>query len=554
MALAPMKMNFSDAASSLTTAMIQASTSMPLLSAPSGPAVAMNATLPASSSSVYTLRLALTIIHLLLVSIGSINLLVIFIIIVRPYMRSITNVYMISLCMADFLYLINLTLVAATQLNNKSWPFGSFMCTTYHGTESTGKYASVIFVVLLAVDRYCAMCKSDWCSRYRNYRWAIGISCVAWVLAILAATPLYAFSEVVKLRYRTFGIVQKLCIIKWPSSESAKWYITFSSVLIFAIPLVIIVFCYYHILNKLREALKGSKRLRRTSSSRAPYHRVTRLVLWVVVFHVICWSPFWLFNVFSSVFGLRVITPLDRIVVNFLHLLPYFNCALNPLLYAAHAENFRAAIKSLFFRRAVRSPTEVEESRVFGNTAIKPMGKHIGAYAKLSSQSDRLMNNSLFHSTTTSEFSTATRFTRVVSPNSIGIYNSTSALSLAPSPLPLDDADNSRPRHRAHTLLPTLVTRWNAYRHHSNEHLIVPPSENGIQSINGFAGKAPLLKQHSAGAGLIVIEKTPMQALTSLNNVSLDGTVPTSPRTPTPTPTIEVPSGSMDVDDGDVFI
>lgn len=181
-----------------------------------------------------------------------------------------------------------------------------------------GKYASVMFVVLLAVDRYFAMCKSHWCSRYRTYRIAIGISIVAWFLSIFAATPLYAFSEVVLLRYRFVDKVQKLCIAKWPSSEAAKYYITFSSVLIFALPLALIVFCYYHIINKLREALKGSKRLRRTSSSRAPYHRVTRLVLWVVVFHVICWSPFWLFNVFSSVFGLRISTQFDRIVINVL--------------------------------------------------------------------------------------------------------------------------------------------------------------------------------------------------------------------------------------------
>lgn len=66
-------------------------------------------------------------------------------------------------------------------------------------------------------------------------------------------------------------------------------YITLSSVLIFALPLILIVFCYYHILNKMREALKSCRRMRRGAQSRAPYHRVTRLVLWVVVFHVICW-------------------------------------------------------------------------------------------------------------------------------------------------------------------------------------------------------------------------------------------------------------------------
>ncbi|TKR82892.1 hypothetical protein L596_016563 [Steinernema carpocapsae] len=91
--------------------------------------------------------------------------------------------------------------------------------------------------------------------------------------------------------------------------------------------------------------------MRRAASSRAPYHRVTRLVLWVVVFHVLCWSPFWLFNLFSSILRLRISTQFDRIIVNIIHLFPYVNCALNPLLYAAHAENFRIAFRSLFSKR-----------------------------------------------------------------------------------------------------------------------------------------------------------------------------------------------------------
>lgn len=78
--------------------------------------------------------------HLFLVCIGSVNLLVVFVIASRRYMRSITNVYIVSLCMADFLYLANLILVAATQINDKSWPFGQFLCTVYHGTESTGLF------------------------------------------------------------------------------------------------------------------------------------------------------------------------------------------------------------------------------------------------------------------------------------------------------------------------------------------------------------------------------------------------------------------------------
>jgi hypothetical protein len=77
--------------------------------------------------------------HLLLVCLGMVNLLVIFVIASRSYMRSITNVYIVSLCLADFMYVTNLLLVAVTQINNKSWPFGQLMCTLYHGIEATSK-------------------------------------------------------------------------------------------------------------------------------------------------------------------------------------------------------------------------------------------------------------------------------------------------------------------------------------------------------------------------------------------------------------------------------
>ncbi|KAI6222562.1 Somatostatin receptor type 5 [Aphelenchoides besseyi] len=309
---------------------------------------ATQSTIPTESTLLAHVRLFLTITHLFLVALGSVNLLVIFTIAFRPYMRSITNVYMVSLCASDFMYLANLLLVAATQLNDKSWPFGDFMCTLYHGTETTGKYASVMFVVLLASDRFCAMCKPNFCARYRNYRVALGLSVLAWAFAIGSASPLFFYSSVATTSHRMVRDLHRLCIIKWPSFESARWYITFSSVLIFVLPLALILFFYYHILSKLRQALKGHKRMRRGASTRAPYHRVTRLVLWVVIFHVICWTPFWLFNLFSSIFQWRITTQFDRIVVNVIHLFPYLNCALNPLVYAVNAENFRRAFRSLF--------------------------------------------------------------------------------------------------------------------------------------------------------------------------------------------------------------
>ena len=68
----------------------------------------------------------------------------------------------------------------------------------YHGTESTGKFASVIFVVLLSADRYCAMCKRDWL-RYRTPFVALSMTVFGWLISIIASLPLYWFAHVMLL-------------------------------------------------------------------------------------------------------------------------------------------------------------------------------------------------------------------------------------------------------------------------------------------------------------------------------------------------------------------
>ncbi|KAK5981695.1 7 transmembrane receptor [Trichostrongylus colubriformis] len=211
------------------------------------------------SDSSQHLRLALTVTHLLLVALGSLNVVVIFLILSRPYLRSITNVYMVGLCLADFIYLTDLSLVAATSLNLKSWPFGSALCHFYHGSETTGKYASVLFVVLLAADRYLAMCKSDMCARFRNYRVAVILSTVAWVTAVACSLPLYLYAKEVS-----------------DSSQLLSWYITTCSVIIFILPVLVIFYCYYQVFCKLREAakVKMSKDISVKKRSRSTYAQV----------------------------------------------------------------------------------------------------------------------------------------------------------------------------------------------------------------------------------------------------------------------------------------
>lgn len=52
----------------------------------------------------------------------------------------------------------------------------------------------------------------------------------------------------------------------------------------------------------------------------------------------------------SAAFRFQITALGDRLIVNFIHLLPYVNCALNPILYAVQARKIRDAIAKLSWR------------------------------------------------------------------------------------------------------------------------------------------------------------------------------------------------------------
>ncbi|PIO70172.1 hypothetical protein TELCIR_07984 [Teladorsagia circumcincta] len=69
----------------------------------------------------------------------------------------------------------------------------------------------------------------------------------------------------------TFGVRQKngseaeyinktFCLVHWPSTPAAQWYITTCSVIIFILPVLVIFYCYYQVFCKLREAAKSNSR------------------------------------------------------------------------------------------------------------------------------------------------------------------------------------------------------------------------------------------------------------------------------------------------------
>lgn len=59
-------------------------------------------------------------------------------------------------------------------------------------------------------------------------------------------------------------------------------------------------------------------------------------------------SPFWFFNFFSALAGVEVQSQSIRFLTNIVHLLPYVNCAVTPILLAQQMRNVRDGFRSSF--------------------------------------------------------------------------------------------------------------------------------------------------------------------------------------------------------------
>ncbi|OWF35858.1 cephalotocin receptor 1-like [Mizuhopecten yessoensis] len=99
-------------------------------------------------------------------------------------------------------------------------------------------YASAYVLVMTAIDRYFAICRPlvshQWSSRTVHYMVAI-----AWIISLILSLPqIYIFSYM----ERTPEVFD--CWATFDPSWTLELYITFNSVTVYVIPIIILTFCY----------------------------------------------------------------------------------------------------------------------------------------------------------------------------------------------------------------------------------------------------------------------------------------------------------------------
>ena len=161
----------------------------------------------------------------------------------NPRMRSVTNLFIANLAVADLTVCLINTPVAVIYSVLKYWPFGLVLCRVISYIQGITVCASVGTLMAIAADRYRAIVH-PLLPRIRT-RHAITIIVAIWIVASIIPFPLLLYQKVDVDNGRI------VCFEDWPSVKAQKIYTVFAAVALYVIPLTVISVLYFLICHNL---------------------------------------------------------------------------------------------------------------------------------------------------------------------------------------------------------------------------------------------------------------------------------------------------------------
>ncbi|WKX94494.1 hypothetical protein Q1695_011627 [Nippostrongylus brasiliensis] len=294
---------------------------------------------------------------LLSIHISLSNLLVLYVYIRKKYVRTVTNSYIFSLALTDFLAgSLGIPITVISVLTRR--PHSFYGCLFVHLILCILCTISTFHMLAIAIDKYVTICCRDQLFRSRHSR-AVFLITLSWVAgAIIATLPLFnvfGFAETES----TFHAVEDQCYFTKVVDYRYLVYVIFIGTIL--APTFLIVFCYVSIYSRIRKEEVQVKCLLRKSERDRRMHgrrRLIRILLILVVSYGICWYPLYIINTIDYFLPRFSIAELTLWAV----VLSHVSCALNPLIYAYGMPGFKKALREFFNIRTDPNNTGVNYS------------------------------------------------------------------------------------------------------------------------------------------------------------------------------------------------
>ncbi|XP_059088190.1 RYamide receptor-like [Tigriopus californicus] len=299
------------------------------------------------------------------------NALVIYVVVVAPRMRTVTNYYIANLAIADVtiaLFAIPFQFHAALL---QRWDLPEFMCQFCPTVQILSVNVSIFTLVAISMDRYRAIMyplRKKPSKLFSN----IVILCI-WILSLTFALPLGLF--------HTFGHVpdpqspngeKPFCYIDFGNTTSNATmttfkYYSFSLVTVeYFVPLAIITFAYSRISYRLwGTKTPGTAQDERDHNILQNKKKVIKMLVVVVSIFAFCWMPWQIYA--TTMLTIPEVNSYRYINIIFFvcHWLAMSNSCYNPFIYGVYSEKFRRefSLRLPCLRPILGSPEKTGETR-----------------------------------------------------------------------------------------------------------------------------------------------------------------------------------------------
>ncbi|XP_074548555.1 C-C chemokine receptor type 6 [Halichoeres trimaculatus] len=257
--------------------------------------------------------------------------------------KTMTDVYLFNVAVADMIFVVALPFIIYNEQN--SWVMGSVACKILGSAYSINLYSGMLLLACISGDRYIAIVQArrSFGTRSHTLIYSRLICLAVWLFAVALTLPTLMYTE----RYDEPNLPGEnatvMCQLFFNEAETAK----LMKVLVpslqmavgFLVPLLVMVFCYFSIVNTLLSAQSSQR------------HKAVRVVLAVVVVFIICHLPY---NVTLLIHTVSLFkerscdaekTRLKVLVVS--RSVAYLHCCLNPILYAFIGVRFRSHFRQI---------------------------------------------------------------------------------------------------------------------------------------------------------------------------------------------------------------
>ncbi|XP_053707791.1 somatostatin receptor type 5-like [Synchiropus splendidus] len=263
------------------------------------------------------------------------NSLAIFVMLRYAKMKTVTNIFILNLALADELYILGIPFLG-TNSSLSYWPYGNFFCKVCMTADAMSQFTSTFCLTAMSIDRYLAVVHPIRSANWRKPQVVKVFSAMIWIVSFLVVLPVSMYSHVQE--------ELNTCNLSWPPPENtwAIAFILYTSILGFFAPLIVISICYLLIVIRVRSAGMRAGITKRRKSER----KVTRMVIIIVLVFILCWLPFYVTNIVN----LFYIIPEDNAtaaVYFTLVILTYVNSCANPILYGMLTDKFRLRLETV---------------------------------------------------------------------------------------------------------------------------------------------------------------------------------------------------------------